>query len=87
MSTKYCSDEQLERAIGAPSKQCAAPCGVPLSNLNLIGGDTVHEDCRCLYRECREPLLESLAWRRRICDRCWNDPKHDVSKVQLRESP
>jgi hypothetical protein len=86
MKTRYCSDDQLEQVINTPSTPCAASCGVPLSTLNLINGDTVHEDCRCLYRKCREPLLELLPWRRRICDRCWNDPKHDVSKVQLRES-
>jgi hypothetical protein len=64
---------------------CAAPCGVELSACNLINGDTVHEDCRCLYRECRTPLLAVLDWQRQICGRCWNDPKHDVSKVTLRK--
>jgi hypothetical protein len=86
VKTKYCSDEQLTQLIDAPSTPCAALCGVPLSPLNLISGDTVHEDCRCLYRDCREPLLKLLPWRRQICDRCWDDSKHDVSKVELRES-
>jgi hypothetical protein len=49
---------------------CAAPCGVELSPLNLINGDTVHEDCRRLYRECRAPLLEMLDWQRRMCPPC-----------------
>jgi hypothetical protein len=52
MTTKYCTDEQLEQVINTPSTPCAASCGVPLSTLNLINGDTVHEDCRCLYRKC-----------------------------------
>ena len=43
---------------------CAAPCGVELTACNLINGDTVHEDCRCLYRDCRTPLLAVLDWRR-----------------------
>jgi hypothetical protein len=51
--------------------ECAAPCGVELSTCNLINGDTVHADCRCLYRDCRKPLLDPLAWRRQICDDCW----------------
>jgi hypothetical protein len=66
---------------------CAAPCGVELSTCNLINGDEVHEDCRCVYRECRTPLFAVLDWRRKICGRCWNDPKHDVSKVKLRTVP
>ena len=40
MTTKYCSDEQLERVINTPSTPCAASCGVPLATLNLINGDT-----------------------------------------------
>jgi hypothetical protein len=40
MTTKYCSDEQLERVINTPSTPCAASCGVPLGTLNLINGDT-----------------------------------------------
>jgi hypothetical protein len=51
MKTKYCSDEQLTQLIDAPPMPCAALCGVTLSTLNLISGDTVHEDCRCA-RSC-----------------------------------
>ena len=45
----------------ATARQCAAPCGVELSTLNLINGDSVHEDCKCFYRECRRPLTSVLA--------------------------
>jgi hypothetical protein len=86
MTTRYCSDEQLEQVINTPSTPCAASCGVSLGTLNLINNDTVHEDCRCLYRKCRTPLLAVLDWQRRICSQCWCDPRHDVSKVKLRKA-
>jgi hypothetical protein len=66
---------------------CAAPCAVELTACNIINGDTVHKDCRCLYRECRQPLLAVLDWRRQICNDCWSNPKHDVSKVKLGATP
>jgi hypothetical protein len=50
---------------------CASPCGIGLSTLNLINGESVHEDCRCFYRECRTPLADALAWQRHICNDCW----------------
>lgn len=40
MTTKYCSDEQLEPVINTPSTPWTASCGVPLGTLNLINGDT-----------------------------------------------
>jgi hypothetical protein len=43
----------------------------PLGACNLINSDIVHEDCRCLYRDCRKPLLDGLDWRRLICPVCW----------------
>jgi len=62
---------------------CAAACGVPLSRLNIIQGDPVHEDCRCLYRDCRKPMTDrswlrlataKLPRHKVICPKCWDDP-------------
>jgi hypothetical protein len=66
MKTQYCTDEQLDAAINAETKPCAAPCNVPLSACNIVNGDLVHGDCYCGYPEggqlCREPLLELYHW-------------------------
>jgi hypothetical protein len=71
--TKHCTPEALDKAIKATetSAACLAPRDVPLSARNLINSDTVHEDCRCLYRDCRKPLLNKLDWQRQICPVCW----------------
>jgi hypothetical protein len=71
--TKYCTAEDLDKAIKATENgaECAAPCNIPLGACNLINSDIVHEDCRCLYRDCRKPLLDELDWRRQICPVCW----------------
>jgi hypothetical protein len=50
---------------------CAAPCGAELTAGNLINSDTVHQDCRCSYRDCRVPLLTVLDWTRGFCPACW----------------
>ena len=71
MKIEYCTHEQLEAAINAETKPCAAPCDVPPSACNLINGDVVDGDCRCLYRDCRKPLLNKLDWQRQICPECW----------------
>jgi hypothetical protein len=42
-----------------------------LTNCNIINGDLMHEDCRCLYRDCRKPLLNELDWQRQVCPECW----------------
>jgi hypothetical protein len=71
--TKYTTEEDIDRIIEAAetAAPCAAPCNTPLSANNHINSDTVHEDCRCLYRDCRQPLLDEQDWRRRTCPVCW----------------
>ena len=44
---------------------------MPLTNCNLNKGADVHEDCRCIYRDCRTPLLNELEWRQQTCPVCW----------------
>ena len=66
----YSTNEDMDKAIET-SDACLAPCDIPLSAFNIINGDTVHEDCRCLYLDCRKPLLNELDWQRQICPACW----------------
>jgi hypothetical protein len=78
---------QLDQAINGKAKQCAAPCGEALGSLNITNGDLVHEDCRCMFGDCRAPLLDSESWQRKVCGDCMADPKKKTDKLKIRSLP